>query len=159
MIVFSNTTPFIALSSVGQLDLLPQLFGVVHAVEAVAAECAAGGPILVPPLRELAWVKLVSIPPPEPGSSLWNLGAGERMTLHAAMFQKADRVLIDEKIGRNRAEYLGLDVTGTLGVVLKARQLDLVPSFSELVLRMKARGIRYNLDLARRLAAQVGESF
>jgi len=51
VIVFSNTTPFIALSSVGQLDLLPQLFGTVHAVEAVAAECAAGGPILVPPLR------------------------------------------------------------------------------------------------------------
>jgi len=75
------------------------------------------------------------------------------------MLQKADRVLIDEKIGRNRAEYLGLDVTGTLGVVLKARQRRLVPSFSELVLRMKARGIRYNLELAHRLAAQVRENF
>lgn len=60
--------------------------------------------------------------------ALWDLGAGERMTLHAAMCQKADRVLIDEKIGRNRAEYLGLNVTGTLGVVLRARQRGLVPS-------------------------------
>lgn len=158
MIVFSNTTPFLALSSVGQLDLLPRLFGTVHAVEAVAAECMAGGPILVPPLRELAWVKLVSVPSPEPGSTLWDLGAGERMTLHAAVLQKADRVLIDEKIGRNRAEYLGLKVTGTLGVVLKARQLDLIPSFSTLVLQMRERGIRYNLELARRVASQAGES-
>ena len=29
MIVFSNTTPFIALASIGQLELLPKLFGKV----------------------------------------------------------------------------------------------------------------------------------
>ncbi|MHB8765043.1 MAG: DUF3368 domain-containing protein [Deferrisomatales bacterium] len=129
----------------------------VHTVDAVIAECAAGGPTSVPSLQKLAWVKIVSIPPPEMGSVLWDLGAGERMTLHAAMLQKADRVLIDEKIGRNLAEYLGLAVTGTLGVVLKARRLGLVPSFSALVRHMRERGIRYNLELARKLAAQVNE--
>ncbi len=38
---------------------------------------------------------------------------------------KADWIIIDEKIGRNMAEYLGLKVTGTLGVLLKAKQQDL----------------------------------
>ena len=143
MSVFSNTTPFIALSSVGHLSLLPQLFGAIHIVDAVAAECAAGGPIPVPPMQELAWVTIVSVPLPEPGSVLWDLGAGERMTLHAAMLNKANRVLIDEKIGRNLAEHLGLAVTGTLGVVLKARQLGLVASFSALVLHMRPRGTSF----------------
>ena len=32
-------------------------------------------------------------------------------------------VLMDEKLGRNMAEYLGLKVTGTLGVLAKARSL------------------------------------
>ncbi len=157
MIVFSNTTPFLALSSVGQLALLPQIFPLVHVAEPVVEECAAGGPIPVPPLRDLSWVQIVSAPPPEPGSSLWDLGAGERMTLRAAMLHHADRVLIDEKIARNLAEHLGLAVTGTLGVVLKARQLGLVPSFSALVLGMRDRGIHYHLGPTRRLAARVGE--
>lgn len=56
MIVFSNTTPFIALASIGQLELLPQLFGKVHVAESVIEECAEGGRILVPELRTLDWV-------------------------------------------------------------------------------------------------------
>jgi predicted nucleic acid-binding protein len=43
VIVFSNTTPFIALARIGQLHLLPQLFGTVHVAESVIGECADGG--------------------------------------------------------------------------------------------------------------------
>jgi len=53
VIVFSNTTPFIALASIGRLDLLPQLFGKVHVAQSVIDECAEGGRILVPDLRSL----------------------------------------------------------------------------------------------------------
>lgn len=59
MKVFSNTTPFIALAAIGQLELLPQLFGQVHVVEEVFDECAAGGLIFVPPLREFNWIETV----------------------------------------------------------------------------------------------------
>ena len=34
MIVFSNTTPIIALGSIQRLDLLPKLFGQIHLVSA-----------------------------------------------------------------------------------------------------------------------------
>jgi len=50
--VFSNTTPFIALASIRQLDLLPRLFGHIHVTDEVIGECAAGGPVVVPPLSE-----------------------------------------------------------------------------------------------------------
>ncbi len=36
MIVFSNTTPFIALSACDQLDLMPTMFGVIYVVEGVS---------------------------------------------------------------------------------------------------------------------------
>lgn len=39
MIVFSNTTPIIALSSIQNLHLLPQLFGQIHLVNEVLEEC------------------------------------------------------------------------------------------------------------------------
>ena len=46
MRVFSNTTPFIALASIDQLQLLPRLFGSVYVAQSVIEECAEGGRIL-----------------------------------------------------------------------------------------------------------------
>jgi predicted nucleic acid-binding protein len=46
------------------------------------------------------------------------LDKGEKHTL--AIQKNADHVIIDEKIARNVA--MGLSVTGTLGVLLKAKQ-------------------------------------
>jgi hypothetical protein len=54
--VFSNTTPFIALASIDQLQLLPQLFGRIYVAQSVIEECAEGGRILVPHLQSLSWV-------------------------------------------------------------------------------------------------------
>jgi predicted nucleic acid-binding protein len=62
VIVFSNTTLFIALSSISRLELLPQLFGKVHVAKSVASECAESGQIqiLVPDLKSLDWVVCVA---------------------------------------------------------------------------------------------------
>lgn len=71
---------------------------------------------------------------------------------------QAGLVIIDEKIGRNVAEYLGLKVTGTLGVLLKAKQQGLIPSFGEAVRLMQAQGIYYQQTaLIQKLAQTVGE--
>ena len=64
---------------------------------------------------------------------------------------------IDEKIGRNMAEYLGLHVTGTLGILLKAKQQGLIPSFIESVKAMQNRGIYFHEALLQKLAKTVAE--
>ena len=46
MIVFSNTTPFIALSSINKLELLPKLFGQIHVVTEVIEECSVSEVIM-----------------------------------------------------------------------------------------------------------------
>ena len=104
MRVFSNTTPIIALASIGRLDLLPKRFDRIHVVEEVIGECAAGGLIAVPPLRELDWI-VPAVAPVQPAPHmLLELDNGEKATLQAALFVQADLVLMDEKIGRNMAE-------------------------------------------------------
>lgn len=157
MKVFSNTTPFIALAAIGRLDLLPRLFGTIHVTEDVVDECAAGGLIAVPPLRGLDWVLIVTSPTQVAPHVLLELDKGEKSTLLAALAAKAELVLMDEKIGRNMAEYLGLTVTGTLGVLLKARNASLIESFREAAMLMRAQGIFYNESLVNRLAETVGE--
>lgn len=157
MKVFSNTTPFIALASIQRLDLLPQLFAQIHVTEEVIAECAAGGPVVVPRLRDLDWIVPVLTPIQPAPHILLELDKGEKSTLQAAVFEQADLVLMDEKIGRNMAEYLGLKVSGTLGVLLKAHKTGLITSFSDAAQLMRTQGIFFNEKLISRLAAMVGE--
>ena len=158
MKVFCNTTPFIALSAIHRLDLLPALFNQVHVVDAVMEECAAGGPIAVPDLSLFPWIQVVQSLPCE-SLLLLELDRGEKHTLDMAQRLRADWVIIDEKLGRGLGEYLGLKVTGTLGVLLKAKQHGLIESFSASAYAMRQQGIRYNSALLRRLAEQAGETF
>jgi predicted nucleic acid-binding protein len=59
--VFSNTTPFISLSSISLLHLLPTIFGDVSVAPSVVDECNEGGRIVVPDLSVLPWVKVVAV--------------------------------------------------------------------------------------------------
>ena len=156
MIVCSNTTPFIALTSVRLLNLLPELFGKIHVPESVVRECAVGGLIDVPPLTSLEWVVVHPNPVGDlPG--LWELDAGEKDAILLAVRTKADWILIDERIGRSTAEYLGLSVSGTLGVLVKARRAGLIPLFSAAAEAMRQQGIRFSAELVRRIARHLGE--
>lgn len=155
--VFSNTTPFIALCSANRLDLMPAILGGVHVVDAVADECAAGGVIPVPDLRLLPWITVVSSRPAPAASILMELDIGERNTISTASAMKADLLVMDERIGRNVAEYMGLRVIGTLGILLKAKAQGKIPSFRDVAEDMRVKGIRFNQQLVDRLAREVGE--
>ena len=156
MTVCSNTTPFIALCSIGRLDLLPAIFGTIHVPASVVQECAAGGLIVVPPLGSLSWV----VVHPAPSGQLvgaWDLDAGEKDSILLALALNAELILLDEKLGRNTAEHHGLRVSGTLGVLVKAKTMGLIPSFCDAAEAMRTQGVRYNRALIRKLATHLGE--
>ena len=139
MIVFSNTTPIIALSSIGQLDLMPQLFNEVYIVDTVINECARGGKIAVPDLTRLDWLHCVESKNYVHNPLLISLDDGEKHTIEAALANQADFTIIDEKLARNLAEFLGLTITGTPGILLKAKQQNKIPSFMACVKAMQSR--------------------
>ena len=146
MIACSNTTPFIALCSIGRLDILPSIFERMHVPRSVADECAAGGPIHVPSLIALPWV-IVHDDPPRNLAFAGDLGAGERAAIALALSLKADWLLIDESLGRTVAEYHEVPVIGTLGVLARATRDRLIPSFREAALAMRAQGVRFSMGL------------
>lgn len=158
MKVFSNTTPFIALSCIRQLDLLPQLFDRIHVAESVLAECTEGGPIVVPDLKQLSWVTVVSDENALMLPVQFELDRGEKQTIALALKHTADLVIMDERIGRQVAEYFGLHVTGTLGVLIKAKVLNLIASFYDAAMGMREAGIYFNSALITRLARHLGEN-
>lgn len=155
--IISNTTPLFAFAALGRFDLLEKVHGRIVVVETVVRECEAGGPIIVPDLRVMPWIQIVPAPVCADGR-FYMLDAGERDTLSVALEKGASRVLIDERLGRNLAEYHGLAVVGSLGTLLKAQQLGLIPGFLPLVRQLQVCGFRYHEPLVMRLAALIGES-
>lgn len=156
--VVSNTTPFISLCSINMLHLIPAIFESVVVAASVQEECIEGGKIFVPNLTTLPWVTVLSVQPNRHLPALFELDRGERDTLLLASEHAGAMVLMDEKLGRNMAEYLGLQVVGTLGILAKARKLGLIPSFSGAALEMRQQGIFFSEALIHRIAAQLGES-
>lgn len=154
--VISNTTPLFAFAALDRFDLLEKIYGRIIVVETVVRECETGGSIIVPDLRAMPWLQIVPAPSMA-DKRFYMLDAGERDTLSVALEKGASRVLIDERLGRNLAEYHGLSVVGSLGTLLKARKVGLIPEFLPLVRQLQRDGFRYHEPLVMRLAELVGE--
>lgn len=154
--VFSNTTPLFAFSALRRLDVIQSIFGELFVTDSVIAECAFGGLITVPDLKAVSWIRIVPSPS-RPDPRFFALDAGERDTLSMALDRKADLVLIDERLGRNLAEYHGLVVVGTLGILLKAKKSGLIPAFLPEVRKLQDFGFWFQEKLVQRLAEVAGE--
>jgi len=141
--VVVNTTPIITLALIGQLDLLRHLYGEVVIPPAVQAEVLAGGPgsIGAAELQGANWIQTVSMQDPRRADLLSDLDRGEAEVIALAQELNAELVIIDERLARRHAKRLGLTLTGTLGVLLKAKERGLVPAVGPLMDQLRQGGI------------------
>ena len=84
------------------------------------------------------------------------LDAGERSALGLALARRAD-VLVDERHGRAVAVSIGLAVIGTLGLLVRARQLGMVGPVRPLVDALLAGGYYLARPLVEQALAVLGE--
>lgn len=68
------------------------------------------------------------------------LDLGEAETIVLARELNAEWVLMDEKKGRRKLTQLGLPKIGTLGLLLKAKRVNLIPSIRSDIETLHARG-------------------
>lgn len=157
--VVVNTTPIIALALIGQLDLLRHLYGGVIIPPAVKAEVLAGGPgsIGVAELQGANWIRTVPMQDPRRADLLSDLDRGEAEVIALAQELNAERVIIDERLARRHAKRLGLTLTGTLGVLLRAKERGLVPAVGPLIDRLRRGGIRLDNALVAEVLRLAGE--
>jgi predicted nucleic acid-binding protein len=69
-----------------------------------------------------------------------------------------DTVAIDEKAGRRLARIHGLKVTGSIGILLKAKRHNFIPNLGECIVRMRARGIWISEELIQEALNRANES-
>ena len=123
-VVISNTSPIFYLHRLRHLDLLQKLYQEIIVPKAVVAELEAGrrqGED-VPAIDSYEWIKIRAIRSPQILGLSTDFGLGETEVLALALEESDSLVIIDEKLARKIARLRGLRVTGTAGVLLKAKQ-------------------------------------
>ncbi len=152
----TNTTPLITLAGVGLLDLLPLLYDKVWAPRIVLDEYQAKAPPTEPDLAQATWLTVVDAVIIDPTLPL--LDVGEAAALSLAQTIRARLILLDERKARRIAARIGLQVAGTLAVLLRAKQQRLIAAIRPYITQMQSQGRRFHPDLIARLLEDAGES-
>ena len=154
--VICNTSPLQYLHQVDLLHLLPTLFGPAQAPPAVAAELAEGGRrgIRVPELAEISWM---TVRPVRDRTLLplgTSLGSGEKEVLALGLETPDHLIVLDDRNARRHAKAAGLKTTGTLGILVLAKEQGVIDTvrpildrLQELQFRVDARTLKAVLDM------------
>ena len=161
MIVVSNTTPLIGLASIGRFELLSRLFSTINIPQAVYDEIVVAGREKGIAIREVStssWVKTVAVRDRLAVEVLLDeLDAGEAETIVLARELSADWVLMDERKGRRKLDQLGLRKIGTLGILLKAKELGLVSVIQPDIERLRQQGFSLSQAVVDAVLQQANE--
>lgn len=148
--VVSNTTPLISLLKINHLTLLRDLYSEIYIPKEVYTELEKGkSKEYYKDLSEIDWIKIREINDKKSLSYFLDLDKGEAETIILANEINADLVIIDEILGRFHAKNSNLKVTGTLGILLKAKNIGYIKKIKPLLSELKNKGIWLNERLIR----------
>ena len=138
-IVVSDTSPLRALSHLGCLALLHDLFGEVIVPPAVIAELEHPRSKLPPLLiRGLPYVRIESPRDQALVNDLLDtLDPGESEAIALALELRADLILVDDATAREVASHRGLIALGVLGTLLRAKQKGFLDTLTPLIDRLQ----------------------
>ena len=148
----ANASPLIAFERLQRLDLLPQLCTALHIPPAVQHEVFAARPVP-------SWI--VEHPLSQPISRqilAARLGVGESEAIALALELTPEYILLDDLAARRLAQSFNLNVLGTVGLLLLARQRHLLPALRPFLDALLAADFRISETLYYFALAQVGEA-
>lgn len=137
-LVISNTSPLFYLHRLRHLDLLQKLYRRVVVPEAVVDELKAGRDQGedAPDVADYDWIDVRTVHTPALVRLITDLGAGEAQVLALALEEPTSLVILDDRLAREVARLQNLRVTGTAGVILKAKQEGYIPAVAPLLDRL-----------------------
>jgi predicted nucleic acid-binding protein len=152
MIVIADTSPLNYLILIGEIDVIPRLYGRVIIPSAVLSELQSSQApkairewIRNPP----EWLEVRQATVPK-DTKLENLGPGEREAIVLAEQLRATALIMDERAGRREAERRNLRVVGTLFVLFEAAGQGLI-DFPEAVRLLQREGFHASSSLIQSL--------
>lgn len=124
-VVISDTTPLIIFQKLGKLDILEKVYGQLITTPEIALEYGDKIPdwIMVIPVMDTKYKKFLST----------QLDIGEASAIALAAEMEDVLLIIDDLKARKLAKRLNFDITGTLGVIHKAKQMSIIKKVKPLL--------------------------
>lgn len=137
--IISDTSCFIILSKIGELDLLRKTYGKITTTFEIANEFGETLP---------EWVEIVRVTDKYRQILLeLQIDKGESSAIALAIETPDCTVILDDYKARKIAERLGLNITGTIGVIIKAKLTGVIPSIKPILERIKQSDFRLTSDI------------
>lgn len=111
-IIVSDTSCLILFNKIGELDLLKKLFGKLHITDTVLKEFNQPVP---------DWIEVVQLKTDVHKGLSGYLDLGEATSIALASEHEESLLIIDEIKGRKAAKELDIQITGSLGVLIAAK--------------------------------------
>ncbi len=135
--IVSDSTCLIALERIGSVEILPALFG----------------SLIIPPVVQLEfgisipWLKVTQLSDPSLAATLKTIvDDGEAEAIALAREHKY-RIITDDRRARSVARQYGLDVVGTVGILVLAKQKGIVSSIRPLLTSLENIGFYFSTAL------------
>lgn len=166
-VVVSDASPLICLAAIRHFNLLHLLYGDVLIPQAVWQEITrapafgAGASLQVAAdARAAGWLQVATAGNRPLVTQLETvLDPGEAEAIALAVERAPSLLLIDERDGRQVARTLGVPLTGTLGVLLRAKARGHTPAIKPLLAELiEQHHFRLHPDLVHHVIAEAGEA-
>ena len=137
--IISDTSYFIILTNVGELELLQKVYGQIVTTPEIAAEFGE-------PLPE--WVEIAEVKDKYRQTILeLQIDKGESSAIALALETPDSVVILDDYKARKIAERLGVTLTGTIGVIIKAKLNGTIPSIKPIIEKIKQTNFRLSAEI------------
>ena len=148
--IISDTSCFIVLSGIDELDLLQKTYGQVLTTIEVATEFGQ-------PLPD--WIEIKS-PVDKSRMQILELqiDKGEASAIALAMETSQSILILDDYKARKIAKQLGLEITGTIGVIVKAKLKGIIPSIKPYLAKIRKTDFRLADDVEQQAFKEAGEN-
>lgn len=159
MLTICDTSPLLYLHATRKLELLYLLYHEIVIPPAVQTELAMGARqgIPVPDPLQIAWIRIIPVQAKALMPRAIDLGAGEKEVIGLALEHPGSRIILDDQLGRKIAAANRITFTGTLGIVLKAKQAGHLREVKSLIQALKIAGLWMSEDLLATVLSQAGE--
>lgn len=132
--IISDTSCFIILTNIGELEILHKVYESIVTTIDIATEY---GEVLPD------WVKIETVKDRYRQQLLeMQIDKGESSAIALALEMPGSTIILDDYKARKIADQLGLNFTGTIGVIIKAKLKGIIPSIKPLLEKIKQTDFR-----------------
>jgi len=148
-IIISDTSCLILLQKIGQLDLLPKLYSQIFVTPIIEKEFGSDLPKEIR-VREPLDINLLR-------TLSQFVDTGEASAIALAFEFENSVLVLDDRKARKFASSLGLKLTGTLGILLKAKQMGFLSSMKQVLDDLTRTDFRISQSIIDRILKEAGE--